>query len=304
MISDPEFVTQSITLNLFYLSNIRGFCLNIQLAFLDKKYIEKANQFFLETENIMNIFIDKVGGLIPVFALNSNFIVTEYTYDIDRLTEKLFNIDLSRSITNKLLSLKTSLPRIPDANDVILMTNINERTYDLATNYIEFLKEIFTLEVSNNLFSYSSPFVIKTVINIVEIHKQMLKRTMNKMAANPTSVLNYEYYIICFFKSCAAFLCSIVNPSREDIYLKANSFNKEFHVLEVKYSVAESNPDELKNLTIIAKKLIIRYSLFLKDIIEDILNKKAYFLVEPSFLDDIYRIVNYIIYNLNILEVK
>lgn len=304
MLSDEEFVTQSMMLNLFYLANIRGFCLNITLSFLDKEYIKKAKEFSLRCEDIVNTFIDESIGIIPKFAIDNNFLVTKYTLDCEYLTEKLFNIDLDTSITQKLLLLKTAPPKKIKPELVELMMSVNQKTYNIAIEFTNFIKNIFELEKNNELFSYATPDLIKDIIIAIQMYLYMLERNIKKLLVNPTFISNYEYRLNNIMKNIAIYIASVVNPDREDIYIKSISFSLEFHYLNKLYFKEDLNPKSQKNLTTKTKKLMFRFCRFFNDIITDILNKKVYFIVEPVFIDDFYRGANYFIYNLTLIEAQ
>ena len=122
------------------------------------------------------------------------------------------------------------------------------------------------------------------------------------MQVNPTFISNYEYRLISIMKSIAIFIAGTVNPSREDIYIRATSFSVEFNSLKKAYLEKNLNPETQKDLNLKTKKLMNRFSTFISDIISDLLKSKAYFIVEPVFLDDFYRGANYFIYNLTLIE--
>ncbi len=304
MLSDEEFINQSITLNLFYLSNIRGFCINITLSFLDDYCVNNAKKFVFRTEEILNSFIDEITGHVPIFALQSNFIITDYTLKCEYLTEKLFDIDLDTSITTQLQLLKTLPIKSNNKSLYNLMTDVNKNTFNLATEYIKFLTVIFNREINNELFSYSTPFLTRGVINLVTMHKDMLNRTIKKMAVSPTYITDYEFKMNEIMKLIAILIAARVDPSHEKIYIKANSFAIEFQVNKVNYINKDLSFEDQMNITKKLKRTMIRFSEFLEDIIIDVLNSKAYFIIEPIFLDDFYRMVNYAIYNVALIELN
>ncbi|MDD2505254.1 MAG: hypothetical protein PHF21_03140 [Bacilli bacterium] len=302
MLSDLEFIIQSLTLNIFYLTNIRGFSLNITLSFLNRECIDTAKEYIIKSEKILNMFVDKINDFLPENAIKGNFLVSEYTLPCEILTENLFNIKLDKAITNKLLLLKKHHLEEEPKEMVTLMTSVNKETYELAVKYIDFLKSILNDIKTNKLFSYSSPFVIRTMIKAIEFYNEMMLRNIKKVRASPTSVSNYEYRVIELMRNIATYMSLIVNPERNDVYIKFNSFSVEFSHLRDSYLNVDLTPKTMIELTKKTQKSIFRYSNYFKEIIKELLDNKVYFIVEPIFIDDFYRAANYIIYNLNIIE--
>ena len=106
MLSDEEFVTQSMVTTIFYLSNVRDYCLKISFSFLDKECVERANEFTLWCEQLLNKFINESNEIIPKEAIDSHFLVTQYTLDTMDLTDYLLNVNLDTSIVIKIQDLQ------------------------------------------------------------------------------------------------------------------------------------------------------------------------------------------------------
>lgn len=302
MLTDDEFVTQSITLNLFYLLNIRCFCLNILLSFLDENCIEEAEKYLVRTENLVNSFINESAGIIPPRILKYRFLVTKYTLDLEYLTEKLFDFELQTEVAASIDKFEEAPPRKIDINLINLMKDVNIKTYKLAKEYKEFLSKIFILEKNNQLFSYNSPRFIKEIIETIEMYIYLLERNIRKLKVNPSFISNYEYRMLILYRSVAKHIGLKTDPSREDVLIKSGAFSIEFNSLAKEYLITDYGPDDLKKLTKKIKKLIKRFADFLAELTVDLLEGKVYFIIEPIFIDVLYRSVNHMIYNLEIID--
>lgn len=303
MLSDEEFVTQSMVTTIFYLSNVRDYCLKISFSFLDKECVERANEFTLWCEQLLNKFINESNEIIPKEAIDSHFLVTQYTLDTMDLTDYLLNVNLDTSIVIKIQDLQPGHKEItPEL--VELMEYVNDETYYLISEFIKFIQNIFEREKNLKMFSYTTPDFIKDLLMAVNLYLFVLERNIKKLKSSPTFISNYEYRVNNLMLNIVAYIATITDPTREDIYIKSISFVAEYLALNQKYIKTDLNPDVQKELTIKSKRLVIRLSRFFKSLVSDVLNARAYFIVAPIILDNFYRSTNYYIYNLNLIEAQ
>lgn len=303
MLTDKEFVIQAITTNVFYLLNVRAYSLNITLSFLDRELINQAKTFVEKSEEILNLFISEAVGFVPKLAIKNKFIVTEYTMECNDLTNKLFNINLDTTIIKELSKLDKTLNDKEITSELVdLMMIVSKKTCDFLNQFVEFLRNIFELKKNQQIFSYSYPFLLREVMEIMTLFEEVLERVIKKMPVSPTFISKYEYRILRIMENVSLFLSRMVDPSREDIYITLNSYSKEFNVIKNYFFKEHLNPNKQKTLNLKSKKLFERYSKYLGYCIKELLNKKAYFIVEPMFIDDFYRGANYSLYNILLTE--
>lgn len=298
MLTNEQFLSQTVINGLFYLRTIREFCANIKLAFLSKNqvYIDKAREFSARCEEIGGVLIEYADNNIDQKALEGQFLVTEYTLPCELLTEDLFGIKIATDITRKELALKPGVPTNVSDQTVELLNEQNRKALALCQEFAAFLKDIFAKEKRNELFSYSYPHLIKFMIEETELYETLLDRIINKQAVDPSYVTDYEYMFTASMKDSAMFLRDFVNPSNEEIVLKFNSYIAEFDNLLTDYKQTSLSPDNQKRLTGNTLKTVTRYAKFIADCIRQLLDAKLYFIVEPIFLDNIYTEANYFKY--------
>ena len=100
------------------------------------------------------------------------------------------------------------------------------------------------------------------------------------------------------------FLRSFIDPTRADLIIKAQSYVVEAEKILDDYDKLSLSPENQKLLTIRSQKFVDRVALFLESIIEELLNKQVYLIVEPIFLDNMLRSVNSMKYFIFDLETK
>ena len=143
MLTEEEFLKESLNANLYYLRTLRDFCINIELSFYeDNKYKEQAMLLAKRSQDLGREIITFTNGKVPLKGVEYQIFYTEYTLRTERLTEKLFNIDLATDITEKQLELNPTDTFEINEGVINTLTAINERTSSIASDFIELAREI------------------------------------------------------------------------------------------------------------------------------------------------------------------
>lgn len=305
MLNDTEFVNQTLINNLYYLRTIREFCANIQLSFLEnnKKYKDIALEFANKCEELGRILVKYVNGNFQDI-LKQEIFVTKYTLPCEELTEKLFDIKIATDITEKELQFVPGQNKIPTQEVVDELMEINKSSNILVKNFIEFCQEIYNNQKSNDLFSFNYPSLYRYMIEEARLFESVLGRLINKDNVDPTYVIDYQYWFTISMKDAAMFIRGFVDPDNQGVFVRANAFASEFDYLTEEYKNTVLSPNTQENLTDRTIRAVDTFRTFLSEIIEDVLNSKLYFIVEPIFLDNMYTSANFFKYILNLDKQK
>ena len=251
MLSEVNFVQESIAINLYYLRTLREFCLNIQTSLVpfEKGYISKAESIALSCERLGNDITSFASGMVSKEALDYQIYVTQYTLECEKLTEKLFNIDIDTGITEKELQLKSGEPKTVSQEMVDSMKRINAEAFSLADEFSKLCTEIVDKMEINELFSYSYIALTRFMIYETELFKSGLERLIQQFQIDPSSAANYEFYFNNSMRSIAIFIEKLVDPINEDIFDKAKWFENSFNEAEETYKTTPLTPDNQKALT-------------------------------------------------------
>ena len=292
MLSNENYLTTTLTNGLVNLLTLRGFCLNINFSFLEnnESYKNTAHSFYDKFTNLTNELLNYADGILSEAFLNSGALVTKYTLPTVELTEKLFSVSILMDTIEKMSNLK---PAINVSNEVVEeLDMINKVSLVIALNFKDFLTDIFNKETNNQLYSYSYPFLIRKMIEEVELYSLVLERLIRKSTIDPTFVSDFEYRFINLLKGFGMFLRSFIDPSRNDLIIKAQSYIIEIDNLLNEYKKLELSPDNQRLLSLKARRLEERFGEFLSSIIEQLLAGEVYLIIEPIFLDNMYRSIN------------
>lgn len=301
MLSKVNFVQESIAINLYYLRTLREFCLNIQTSLVpfEKGYISKAESIALSCERLGNDITSFASGMVSKEALDYQIYVTQYTLECEKLTEKLFNIDIDTGITEKELQLKSGEPKTVTQEMVDSMKRINAEAFSLADEFSKLCTEIVDKMEINELFSYSYIALTRFMIYETELFKSGLERLIQQFQIDPSSAANYEFYFNNSMRSIAIFIEKLVDPINEDIFDKAKWFENSFNEAEETYKTTPLTPDNQKALTEKETLLVKEFHNFMEECIKKLLAREVYFIIEPIFWDNMYTQINFFQYILN-----
>ena len=301
MLTEEEFYKESIDTNLYYLRTLRDFCINIELSFYgDNPYKSRAALLARRSQDLGREIVTLTNGKVPTKGIDYQIYYTEYTLPIERLTEKLFGINLATDITE--MELKLIPTDTFDINDEIIksMTSMNERAVDIANEFIMLAREIRGEMTSNNLFSYSYPTMYNFMIITIELYIGELNRLKEMIKKDPIIALDTEYGYNITAYEITSFLRGLIDPNATQyIEVLNNILNEIYPQLLEDYNSLPLSPENQQNLTERSIAVIRRIRLLITDMLKDLLAANLYFIIEPLAIDKFYRNINYFLYALN-----
>ena len=301
MLTEEEFYEESLNTNLYYLRTMRDFCINIELSFYgNNSYKERAGALAKRSQDLGREIVTITNGKVPSKGVDYEIFYTEYTLPTEKLTEKLFDINLATDITESQLEL-TPTDTFEITDELIrTMTSINTKALDIANDFIELSREIRDEMTSNNLFSYSYPTMYNFMIIEIELYIGELNRLKEMIRKDPIIALDTEYGYNITAYEITSFLRGLIDPNaRSYIEVLNNILNEIYPQLLEDYNSLPLSPENQKDLTERSIAIIRRIRLLLRDMLRDLLDAKLYFIIEPLAIDNFYRDINYFLFILD-----
>lgn len=301
IISNSIFVSQSLINHLFFLRTIREFCLSVELSFYqnNNEIIEIANGLRKRYEELEKEAISLANNKIPNQILDSGSFVTNYTLNTELLTEKLFGVMINTDLTveEKELAGTDNLNNINIDDEIInKVSELNKYSIELTQNFIEFCKYLKTEMQNNNIFSFAYPLIYNYMLEEAGLYVSDLQRLQNRTSADPSYIINFEYYFSNSMMQAAKFIIGLSDPSQTSIIINADNYRKAYVNLMNKYQESQLSPEILKVLNEEGINLTESFRAFLIKIIERILNNNLYFIINPVFFDNLLTEANYFLY--------
>ena len=301
MLTEEEFYKESIDSNIYYIRTLRDFFINIELSFYgDNPYKGRAALLARESQDLGREIVTLTNGKVPSKGLNYQIFYTEYTLPIERLTEKLFNLNLGTDITET--QLKLTPTDTFEVNDELIttLTSFNDRATSIASDFISLAREIRDEMTSNNLFSYSYPTMYNFMIITIELYIGELNRLKERIRKDPIIALDTEYGYNITAYEITSFLRGLIDPNATSyIEVLNNILNEIYPGLLEDYNSLPLSPENQQNLTERSIAVIRRIRLLISNMLRDLLDAKLYFIIEPLAIDNFYRNINYFLYALD-----
>ncbi|MDD3340760.1 MAG: DUF2935 domain-containing protein [Bacilli bacterium] len=298
MISDEQYVEQSLIRNLFFLRTLREFCANINLSFYKHNldYSKRATELELECERIGRILIDNADGNIPKDALDSGILFTPYTLPLEELTERLFGIRIATDITKKEEMITPGRITNPSPEIVEQVNTVNRQIRSLIVKFIALVTEILKKQRSNSLFSSSYPTLFEFMIQEARLYDMELERLLERNEVDPIYAINHQFLYNTAMYHIATFLRGLIDPSHIEQTFELDQFIRSFESLALRYQKAPDDPYIQGDLMEESMAVLNRFDSFVETLIKDLLSAKIYFIVEPIFLDNMYTEIHYFQY--------
>ena len=304
MLNEKEFYIESLRDHLYYLRTIRNFCITMELSFYKNnlKYIEMCEDFANKCDELGREAISYTGGLVSREALDNNIYVSEFSLPCERLTEKLFGIDINTSFTEEELSFQSGLNQNIDSDVINKIKKLNEKALTFAKNFSTFCVEIRDKLDNNELFSFSYSDFFNYLFDEVNTYILDLERLIRMEGLSPIYAVGYEYNFSQTLLKTAKFIRDWVDVKSVDVFDMANFFVNSFNEIINEYLKASISPDIQEILSNKMTNLLTDYQDFIRGIIRRLLNKELYFITPPVSLDNIYTSVNFYKFTLTIDE--
>ncbi len=304
MLNEREFFIESLRDHLYYLRTIRNFCITIELSFYKNnlKYIEMCQDFANKCDELGKEAISYTGGFVSKEALENNIYVSEFSLPCEKLTEKLFGINIDTVFTEKELEFQAGLNENINSDIIGKIKILNEKALIFAKNFSTFCVEIRDKLDNNELFSFSYSDFFNYLFDEVNTYILDLERLIRMEGLSPIYAIGYEYNFAITLEKTARFIRDWVDVKNSDVFDMASFFVNSFNEIISKYLKASISPDVEYELSNSMNSILVDYQDFLRKIITRLINNELYFITPPVSLDNIYTSVNFYKFTLNLDE--
>jgi len=290
MLDNKEIYEQSIINHIYFAGSIRIFCTMIGLTFFknNQSYIDEAIKIGTEATKICDLALSYSNSLIGKQVLNNEVYITKYTRDLNKLTEKLFNVDLKNQIDKDENILKTRSEVNYDNSLMEKINNLNNMGLILVNKFNNFVLDIKNKLDNGELFSYLYPDFFTYMYDEVSVYGRDLERIISKNDYTEFYLSEFTYYFNELLRKSAEYIRGFLDTSHQDIFDMASFYIDAFANLIEKY--LKNNND--KELFMETEILVNEYKEFLITIIEKLLNKEIYFITPPIVFDNFLTDIN------------
>lgn len=298
MLSNNEFVRQSLELNLFFMRIAKEHSI-----FLEAGFTTRDHPFIVQSEALKNTFTQLLietirlsDGIIRPEVANSGELVTNLTVESERETEFYTNIQIDTRITAMEAALSRSTPRQITMDLVKSVEDLNNRAMRAAEQIAAFKSRVLREVLTCKMFTTNYPLLIDHILREAIFYLRMLRKLQSREEFDIAREAAYqETFWNRIMAEHSKFIRGLLDPTEEKLFNTANDFGRRFDELTAEAQNLSSNLGQLPQVTDRSLKSTIEVRDFKKQGTEGLVQCKIKSIALPLLGDHVVREANHYI---------
>jgi hypothetical protein len=252
LISQNEFITMSLDLNLFFLRIMKEHSFFLEVGFTprDKDMAERARMFRERFEQLLSEATALANGNVSANLLTSNQATTQYTLEAERLTNFYTGIPFNLELTRRERMLRPTGPGVQDARLEGEVERLDRRAYQLTAELVNYKEQLLRSVRTCNMFTVNYPLLIEHILREARHFMNMLLMLVRRESINrPEDLISQELFWNRQMGEHAKFIAGLLDPSEEALIETARIFGREFDELTVEAEQASRHAMDIANVT-------------------------------------------------------
>lgn len=252
MLTQKDFITLSIDLNLFFLRIMKEHSFFLQIAFTprDESWGAEAESFKIGFERLLSKATKLANGLVGSNTLRSNQIATKYTLEAERLTAFYTGLPFDLALTERELNL-TPIGRHRHSSEMVHQVEMLDReAYQLTNALAEYKEKLLAHIKSCKMFTMNYPLLIDHILREAKFFMNMLASLVRgEDIMRPEDLINQEIFWNRIMAEHSKFIAGLLDPAEETLIDTARTFGKEFDALTAEATQAAKQTNEIARVT-------------------------------------------------------
>jgi hypothetical protein len=250
MLSSMDFVRQSLELHLFFARIMKEHSFFLEIGFTSKdiNFTQRADDFRKEFDRLLGEVISVSNGIVSPSVLQSGELVTQYTLKAEMISSYFTGVRIPTELTQAEAGLMGGgLTAVnPMLEKVVFL--INQRAIGLVSALIQFKATILSNVLSCQMFTANYPLLIDHIIREARLYLQMVQmlQKREKIINMQKEALEQELFWNRIMAEHSKFTRGLLDPTENDLIIKANNFSNEFDQLTAEAKAAEAKAAEAK----------------------------------------------------------
>jgi hypothetical protein len=252
MLSNNDFVRQSLELNLFFMRIAKEHSIFLEASFTtrDKLFIEQSEMLKNMFSELLVETIKMSDGIISPIVANSGELVTDLTLKAEKETEFYTNIEIDTNITKMESGLSMSSPNQITMNTIRMVEDLNTRAIRAAEQIANFKSTLLQNVLSCRMFTTNYPLLIDHILREAKFYLRMLRKLQRR---DEFDIAREAAYQETFWNKIMAehskFIRGLLDPTEEKLFDTANDFGKKFDELTEEARSLSQNLSLLPSVT-------------------------------------------------------
>lgn len=304
MISSSDYIKQSLALHLFFgrIMKEHSFFLEVGFVPKDQNLTEQADMYRRAFDRMMNDVVSMSNGVVDQDVLSSGEVVTQYTLQAEQATIYYTGIQLETSITQAEESLSSGgavhNPALEQRVHIL-----NENAMALVSGLIQFKTNILNEVLGCRLFTVNYPLLIDHILREAKLYLASIQKLQSRSEVNLVQqAYEQEAFWNRIMAEHAKFIRGLLDPTENDLIIKANDFGNEFDTLTSEALRAMNQTMPLRKITADSLAAAQQIKEFKTAGTEGLINCKIRSIIIPLLGDHVLRESNHFIRLLNMFS--
>ncbi|HYE10388.1 MAG TPA: DUF2935 domain-containing protein [Patescibacteria group bacterium] len=296
MLSNSEFVRQSLELNLFFMRIAKEHSTFIEAAFTsrDTELAEEAEQFKKLFTRLLGKTIDLSEGLISPEVAESGELVTDLTLEAEKETEFYTGIRINNKVTQAELSFEEEKEAYIAPFLIQQVFGLNREAISAVNALAKYKNQILQDVLACKLFTNNYPLLLDHVLREARFYMGMLVKLQNRQAMNSaTDIIEQEIFWNRIMAEHSKFIRGMLDPSEVQLFDTVNDFGKKFDDLTKQAETLTEQMGKLKAVTANSYEATKEIRDFKRQGTEGIVQCKIRSLAYPLLGDHVLREANH-----------
>ena len=293
MLSDRDFVKQSLDINLFFLRIMKEHSFFLETSLLDKNAdLQKEARGFQKTFD--NLLVRAINIAYGVVGLKTDAL-TEHTLDAEKMSEFLTGVPIDKSITK--LEMKLACPHGNSQCHPMLVKDVCElncKAIEATKAISDFKCKALKAVLECKLYTTAYPLLIDHIRREAEFFIDILVKLQRREDIDIIEdALNQEAFWNRIMAEHSKFVRGLLDPTEDNLIETANDFANEFDELRRKALAAADKTGMLGKVTDESLEATKRLRDFKEQADEGLLECKIRSIALPLLADHILREANH-----------
>lgn len=251
----------SIELHLFFARIMKEHAIFLQAGFMQKnpEYIQEAMLYKRKFEKLLKEVVNLSNCIVSDKILNSNEIVTDFTYCAERKTEELTGITIDSNITLQELKLNSDSYYIP-SNITRHVCYLNGKAIYLLNGLINFKERLLNEVLCCDIFTANYPLLIEHILREAKLYRTYIVMLQKGEDINCQSMKQKELFWNQIMMEHALFIRGLLDPSENELIITADNFAREYKkLIEESKNMTDETLKSVTDKTILETKKYIEF---------------------------------------------
>lgn len=231
MLDHETYVMQSLELHLFFARIMKEHSLFLEAGFTppNAAFAKEAERFKSQFESLLSEVVRLSQGIVRPRVLASGEVVTPFTLNAEKQTERFTGIDIDTRITEMELQLRGTNRRImPDSRIVQKTAAINRTALRLLNGLIELKERILNNVRVCRMFTMNYPLLIEHILREAKLYRTYVDALENGQVLSDEHIKDTERFWNQIMMEHAMFIRGLLDPAEAELIDTSDSFAQEY----------------------------------------------------------------------------